>query len=358
VHIAAFVTPHGFGHAGRASAVLDALYERRPDLTVDVFTLVQEPFLRASLRVPHRRIPLASDVGVVQPGPFQNDMEATSRAVTAWVDGLDDAGEQLAVQLRAAGTSLVLCDIDALGILAAARAGVPSVLVENFRWDWIYAELPQATAELRSVARRLARIYPQADLHVQVAPACDRVEGAVQVAVPVARAARSSRAKARGALGLTEDERVVLVTMGGTAGGQLPLEAFRQRPDVTFLLTGSDRSERVGNVLRFAQEEPLYLPDLLQASDAAVGKLGYSTLAETWRSGRPFLRIPRPLWPESPALSAWADAHVAGFELDEGALQSGRWIARLDDLLAVPMGPAHERAGQDEIAERILQLVG
>ena len=357
MHVAAFVTSHGFGHAGRASAVLDALHARVPDLTVDVFTLVQEPFLRASLRTPHRRVELASDVGVIQPGPFQNDVEATGRALSGRLARLDDEAAALALRLREAGTALVLCDIDALGIVAAERAGLPSVLVESFRWDWIYPRLPGAGAELLEGADRLAAIYARATLHVQVAPAADRVARAVQVDVPVARAARSSRAEARRALGLDADERVVLITMGGVPGEEAAHEILLERPDVTFLVTGAERTERVRNVLRFAQEEPLYLPDLVRASDAVIAKLGYSTMAETWREGRPLLRVPRRGWPETPSLSAWTERHVPGFELDDDALRAGAWLGRLDELLALPARPPHERAGQDEIVERVLPLL-
>ena len=34
-----------------------------------------------------------------------------------------------------------MCDISPLGLMVAERAGLPSVLVENFTWDWLYAPL-------------------------------------------------------------------------------------------------------------------------------------------------------------------------------------------------------------------------
>ena len=358
MHVAAFVTSHGFGHAGRASAVLDALHARRSDLTVDVYTKVQEPFLRASLRAPHRRIASASEIGIVQPGPFVNDLGATSRALEAWMDGLDRAAAEIAAALVEARTELVLCDIDALGILAAERAGIPCALVESFRWDWIYRHLPGTTPALLRVADRLSAIYPRAGLHFQVAPARDRVAGAEQIELPIARAARHGRDAARAALGLAPGERTVLITMGGVAGGEIPADLLARRSDVTFVVTGAARTERVGNALRFAQEEPLYLPDLVRASDAVVAKLGYSTLAETWREGRPLLRIPRSAWPESPSVAAWADAHVPGITLHESTVASGAWIDRLDELLAMAPAAARERAGQDEVVERILARFG
>lgn len=358
MHVAAFITSHGFGHAGRASAVLDALSARVPGLRADLFTTVPDAFLRSSLRAPYRRIPFRSDPGMVQRGAFDADLEATTDAVATWVEGLPAAAAEAGARLRAAGTELVLCDIDAAGILAAADAGIPSVLVENFRWDWIYGGLREASPRLRALGARLGEVYGRASVHVQVAPACDRWRGAVQVEVPVARAARRTRDEVREELGVDSADSVVLVTTGGVRDAPLPIDALRERPELTFLVTGADRSERTGNVLAFGHDEPLYLPDLIRASDCVVAKLGYSTVAETWREGKPLLGIPRRLWPEGPVLSRWTAENVPGFELGEADFRSGSWTGRLDELLALPAAPTHPRAGQDEIAERILERVG
>lgn len=350
----AFVSSHGFGHAGRASAVLDALCARLP-LEVDAFTHVPAVFLDSSLRAPHRRIPCETDVGMIQSGPFHGDLTATARAVTRFLDGIDQAAESLASELRAQGYRAVLCDISPLGIVAARRAGIPSVLIENFRWDWLYARLEKGSQALRAAARRIAEIYTHADLHLQAPPVCDPLPGAITLRRPIARAPRSSRAAARTALGLAASDRVVLVTTGGVAGPPLSTDAMRARPDVIFLLTGAERTACEGNVVHLAWDDPLYLPDVIRASDAVVAKLGYSTLAEVWREGCPMLRIPRERWPETPALSAWADAAVEGFEIPEGELRAGVWVDRVDELLAAPRRPTRRRAGQDEAAERILE---
>src|SRR6185436_2767276 len=133
-----------------------------------VFTEVQEPFLRGSLRTPHRRVPIRSDVGMVTRGPFESDLPATAHALEAWLRGLPAAVAEVAARLERSGARAALCDIDALGILAAERAGIPSVLVENFRWDWIYTELPEAPPALRAVADELSDVYRRATVHVQV----------------------------------------------------------------------------------------------------------------------------------------------------------------------------------------------
>lgn len=315
-------------------------------------------FLRSSLHLPYERVEVLSDRGMVQRGPFHADLDATTHAVADLMDGLEAAADALAPRLRSTGCDVVICDIDPLGIAVAERLGVPSVLVENFRWDWIYAELPEASAALRDGAARMGAVYRRAGLHVQIAPACDRVERAVQVERPVARRARAKRAEARAGLGIGPRERVILVTTGGIRSEPAALDPFSARPDVTFVVTGADRSGRSDNVIRFEHDEPLYLPDLLRASDGVVAKVGYSTLAEAWREGRPVMRVPRHVWPEGPVLTAWAERHVGGFEVDEADFTAGRWIARIDELLALPHGAPRDYAGEDELAEKILSFLG
>ena len=272
MRIAAFVTSHGFGHAAHASAVIDALHERRPDLAVDVFTEVPSTFLRSSLRAPHHRVPCATDVGMVQRGPFHADLDTTAVAATTFLDGLYQAAEAAAWLLIERACTAALYDISPLGIRAAARAGIPSVLVENFRWDWIYAELDPAPAALPEASWRLGEIYRTPDLYVQVAPGCDPAARGVRADLPVARAARAKRDATRKDLRLGSADTVVLVTTGGVSG-ELPfLDALRARRDVTFVVTGAERSSRDGNVVRIAADAPLYLPDLIRASDAVVAK--------------------------------------------------------------------------------------
>ena len=49
VRIAYFITPHGFGHAARAAAVMVALQAIDPALQFDIFTQVPHRFFQDSL---------------------------------------------------------------------------------------------------------------------------------------------------------------------------------------------------------------------------------------------------------------------------------------------------------------------
>ncbi|MBW3535858.1 MAG: hypothetical protein KY453_11695, partial [Gemmatimonadetes bacterium] len=233
MRVAAFVTPHGFGHAGRASAVLDALHARRPDLAATLFTTVPEAFFQGSLAAPWQRVPLVPDVGMVQTSALGVDLAATARELAAFLDDLPRRAAEAADAVRRAACDVVLCDIAPLGIEAARLAGVPSVLVENFTWDWIYEPLVEDEPALAPPRVRLSRLYAAADLHVQAEPVGKPDPGAVRVP-PVARAPRRPRDEARRALGLADGERAVIhrgrMLHAWKAGSHPPLGAALQ-PD-------------------------------------------------------------------------------------------------------------------------------
>src|SRR5512138_3861696 len=75
--IACFVTPHGFGHAARAAAVIEALRGLTPGLHAHLFTTVPRWFFGESLGRGFTRHGLDVDVGLVQRGPLAEDLPAT-----------------------------------------------------------------------------------------------------------------------------------------------------------------------------------------------------------------------------------------------------------------------------------------
>jgi hypothetical protein len=85
-----------------------------------------------------------------------------------------------------------------------------------------------------------------------------------------------------------------------------------------------------------------------------VGKIGYSTLAEAYHSGTPFGYVPRRRFPEAAVLGRFAADRISGVALDQGELESGAWMDRLDALLTLPRRPGSGPNGADQIAEWLL----
>lgn len=361
LRVAAFVSPHGFGHAARSSAVLAALHERT-GATVELFTTVPRWFFEESIEGIFRYRPETVDVGFRQRSALRIDVPATVRALEVLLTPEAEppfhstAVSRLADDVREAGCGAVLCDIAPLGVAVSRAADLPSIVVENFRWGWLYDPWAEAFPRLRDFGAALDGWLERATVHVQARPACEPRDDLETVA-PISRAPRRSRARTRAALGIPQDVPLVVVTMGGYAETLPFLDRLRANNSMRFLVTGAPRTEAGGNLHLFDNRTPLFMPDLLRASDAVVAKLGYGTVAEVWHEGIPFAWVRRPDFREMPALEAFAEAELSGWGLGPDEFGRGAWIDRLSELVALPRR-RHGAGGAARVAEIIGEAAG
>ena len=77
--IAYFVSPHGFGHAARAAAVMQAISDIDASVGFEIFTTVPSWFFQDSMSAPFNCHALLTDIGLVQKTAFQADLNKTMR---------------------------------------------------------------------------------------------------------------------------------------------------------------------------------------------------------------------------------------------------------------------------------------
>lgn len=356
--VACFVSPHGFGHAARACAVMAGIARRCPEIRFDIFTEVPRWFFSESLTRGFSYHRLASDVGLVQNSPLVEDLEAT-------VELLDNAPLRDAVAvdalgdlLRNIGSSLLISDISPLGLEVAARAGLPSILVENFTWDWIYDNYPGAPPSLSRHAREMAPVFAGADLRIQTTPVCRPVNGAVTVP-PVARRPGHEKGAVRRRLGIPDDGPMVVVSMGGVPWDYSGFPSFDNSSGLWVVVPGGSEHtpRRKGRLLLLPFRANVYHPDLVAASDVVVSKLGYSTVAEAYCAGTALAYVARSRFPESPILASFVEQNMTALEIDERALQGGDWLPCVEALLNAPRRRPEVENGADAAARAILDLL-
>ena len=356
--LAFVVSPHGFGHAARACAVIQAVADRRPDLRFEIFTTVPVWFFAQSLTVAHTVHPVLVDVGLAQRTPLEADLDATVRSLDALLAPPAGTVDRLAASLKRLGCRVVVCDIAPLGIAAAHQAGVPAVLVENFTWDWIYRPFAPAYPRLGEHGRLLGRLVATADLRLQAEPVCAMVQGAATVA-PISRRPRLDADTVRRRLDVAPATRLVLVSMGGVRWRPGGLERLRGLEGCLAVVAGAggDRPRRDGSLLALPFASRHYHPDLVAASDLVVAKLGYSTVAEAYHAGTSLAYVARPSFPESAVLARFAEATMAVGKIAAEDVTSGAWVHLIDDLRSDGRERAERANGADEAAARILDLL-
>jgi len=350
------ISGHGFGHATRAIAVMQALVARI-EARFEILTSVPAWLFGQSLASPHTLHPMITDVGLVQQHALAEDLPATLEALDRFYPLDEQRIDQAAAALQ--GCQLVLCDIAPLGIAAAKRAGIPSILVENFTWDWIYAAYAEQWPDFAPHVEGLSALFAQADHHLQASPVCCPMRCDRQVD-PVARRPRDPVAIRR-RLECGSEQRLILITMGGVGGGkqEIALHSLRERRDLVAVFSGQSREEKFSGNLRFlAQDGPWYHPDLVAAADLVVGKVGYSTVAEAYQAGTAFAYVARRGFRESATLEAFLDSHLLSWKIEEHDLQSGLWLDTLPSWSNSRRAVEDRANGADQVADYLIELLG
>lgn len=333
--LAYFVTSHGMGHATRACAVMQALHLQSPGVAFEIFTdapaWIFEQSLGALFSIPYRLHTLRADIGLVQRTPFEEDLPETLRQLDQLLPYSEDLVTQAANALRAAGCRMVFCDIAPLGILAAERARIPSILIENFRWDWIYAGYLDLMPQLQRHLDYLGELFRKATFHIQTEPVCDPVPWAAITTPPISRMVCNSRQTVRLRIGIPADRKVVLVTSGASPNPDFFAAATMNKAELFFVFPDQvHRLTSTPNGVRLPRQ--FYHPDLVNASDAVVGKAGYSTLAEAYHAGALLAYISRARFRESMVLGKYIQQKMGGFEIPD-EWQELNWLTELQARL-------------------------
>ena len=357
LNVAYFISPHGFGHAARASAVMAALREIEPRVHFEIFTHVPRWFFEESVADPFTYHSLVTDIGLVQETALREDIGKTVESLDRFLPFDARLIERLARHVAQSSCRLVLCDIAPMGIAVAQAAGLRSVLIENFTWDWIYQAYARAAPRIKEHAAYFRYFSRAADYHIQTEPICEPRAADLQT-TPASRAPRISRSRTRKNLGIPPSAKVVLITMGGIPGEYQFLQRLEAQRGVTFVVPGgSPTVERSGNLVLLPHHSTFFHPDLVAACDAVIGKLGYSTVAEAYHAGLPLAYVARPGFRESARVAPFVNAKMHGMEIRPAAFQNGDWLDQLPDLLARPRIRRTETNGAIQTARFISRLL-
>ncbi len=361
--IAYFISPHGFGHAARAAAVMDSLHAIAPSIRFEIFTLVPQWFFQDSLPTEFGYHALLTDVGLAQESALREDMPATLQRLSALYPFRQEHVDALARQVAGLDCECVVCDIAPLGIAVARAAHLPSILVENFTWDWIYGGYLDLEPRLSDYIAYLRDAFASADYHIQTEPVCYRPsangdERVDLVTRPVSRRPRTPAALVRERLAIPPRAPTVLITMGGIPEQHAFVDALTQMDGIYFLIPGAVQSAgRIGNVILLPHRSDFYHPDLLNACNAVVGKSGYSTVAETYYAGIPFGYISRARFREAARMAFFIEHEMRGLQIQEAEFAEGAWLARLPELLAMSRQARNEANGSVAVATFIHHLL-
>jgi hypothetical protein len=359
-----YITGHGFGHASRQIEIINAIYALAPDARIVVRTSAPRWLFEKTLRGPADVQHAATDTGAIQRGALEIDVPATIRDAAAFhADPAADARVDEEVRaLKAVDARLVVGDVPPLAFAAAARAGVRSIAISNFTWDWIYEGYGEELAQAPWLIDRLRSWYAQAD-EAWLLPMAGGFEGMRKTApLPyVARHARHARADVRRRLGLPADEPLMLISFGGYGAHELdPARAAVTLTAARIVVTTAQANGYPPGTIGI-HEDVLYgsglrYEDLVSAVDIVLTKPGYGIVSECIANGTRLLYTSRGRFREYDVFVEEMPGALPCHFISREDLAAGRWQDATARLLALPAVPAPPTNGASVAAERLLSL--
>jgi L-arabinokinase len=356
--IVAYVSGHGFGHSTRVGEVLRAVRRQAPQQPMAVVTSAPESLYREAVPGPLLFRAVECDVGLAQRGALVIDVEATIARWREFVADWTERVETEAAWLRSIGAEIVLGDVPPLAFAAAQTAGLPSIALANFSWDWIYAHLARQHAVFAAPAEWAARAYRSADRLLRLPFYGDlSVFRAIEDVPLVARRARAPRAELRRRLGFGDD-RVVLLSFGGLGLPGFDPARFARHEDYRFVM-----SEPIPNapanfqVLDRSRLDAVGMGyvDLVAAVDVVVTKPGYGIVSDCIGTGTRLVYTDRGDFPEYPILVEQMARWLPVAYVTNAALAQGEIVEALESVLTRPVPAPPDLEGADRVAARLLE---
>jgi hypothetical protein len=350
--IAVYVSSHGFGHAVRVAEVVSKLIGLGEGLRVHVRTGAPRwLFPRADSRVlvHHAK----NDVGMAQPHGLAIDFEGTLAGLEEFERGFERRVLEEAAWLAETGAMLVLGDVPPLAFAAAEQAGVTSIALGNFDWEWVYRSYSGRDRRFGQHAERAAACYAKAlrALRLPFHSEMDAFRSVVDVPL-IARRLDCSRAEARKRLGLPAERPLVLLSFGGLGFTEIRVGRFAEMADILFLATEAFRDPPVN--LRCLDRPDVDYTLLLRACDAVITKPGYGIVAACIANAVRVLYTTRGEFPETPILIRALEEHATGQFVALDDLENGEIRGPLESLLGRPVS---ETRMPVDGAERVSEIL-
>jgi hypothetical protein len=363
-----YISGHGFGHAARSIEVINAILAKRPETRVGVRTSAPRWLFDLTVKGKVTYSTLECDTGVVQIDALALDEADSIRRASAFHSDLVTRAASETRVLRELGAGLIVGDIPPLAFAVGASAGIASVALGNFTWDWVYADYPRVRLA-PSLLPAIRGAYAKASMGLRL-PMSGGFENISNIKdIPfIARHAGKTREEVCKALKLPADKPIVLASFGGYGLPSLETEALGKFKKYTVVNTLSapmgrakkdtPTAERKGSLVN-VHEEAMYdigvrYEDLVGAAEAVVTKPGYGIISECIANDTAILYTSRGHFPEYDVLVEEMPKYQRAAFIGHDDLFAGKWETHLDKLLAQPKPKKKPETNGADVAADIL----
>lgn len=373
INIAYYITGHGFGHVTRSLELIRGLLMTER-FRVHVVTNIPRNFFYDEL--------LEFQINIDQfPHNFDGkdcNNEVCQLSFVHWKRNLDTGGIQRDViymdpyltlnayyseihlnretllnfevqWLKDENIQLILMDATNLACKAGTIAGVKTVFVTNFSWDFIYQESfkdikalkllddrPEEYTKYEEMITLSAQDMLDCTYYIRypgVVPLPSNFNTAKSCYGPlIARQIRNANLRAE--LNIPANKKMLLLGFGGHTTEWSLQDAFLPDDWICYVLRASPELMPSPRFISLPQN--IYVPDWIHAADVVLGKIGYGFVSESLAGGTPLVYVPRVYWAEEDYLvKVIQDEYHAALPMPLEDFTQGIWEAYLSKAYAM-----------------------
>jgi hypothetical protein len=356
--IAYYITAHGYGHGVRSCRIIRAINELYPDLEIRIVSGLPVGFLDSHLGIHRNAIRAASfDIGMCQIDSIRVDVPSTLEKIYALYSRRAECVEREADYLKCQGIGMVVVDIPAMPIEAAASIGIPRVAVGNFSWDWIYSEFLDQDPGWKPIVDVFREQYSKTDLLLRL-PFCDRMQAFPHIEdIPlVSSPGKSRRSVIAERVQCDPDKKWILLSFTTLEWSEQALGSVERLADYEFFTVDPLRWERRN--IHPLDRGQMTFSDVLASMDAVISKPGFGILSDCIANKKPLIYADRSNFLEYPILVAAIEKYIKHVHIPTAKLYRGDLEESLHAIWTAPESPEELPLGGDRIAaNRIAQFL-
>lgn len=354
-----YVSGHGFGHATRMFAIMDALIAMEPTAHIYVRTGVPKRLFEGLPTSFFNHYKVTLDIGAVEKDLFSQDVYSTlSRysEIGASQDRIVDAETKFVKKER---IDVIVSDIPPLASEVGQAAGVPTVAIGNFSWDFIYEPYIHSYPSFAGLIDEIRASYEKTDMLLRLPFHDDMTAFPRQRDIPlVVRKQVAGPEETRSRLGIHPGDPRSIILVALRTYEVIPPRAIQELAESDeFIVLSFDplpfKAEGGVHVLS-PQWQPSEFPDVIGISDLAISKLGYGIVSECVAGRTPLMYIPRDDFAEYEVLRSGMRGVLPSYLAPRDDFLQGKWYDHVKTFLSTQFTWPAVRIDGAEVAAGVI----
>jgi len=350
-----YVSGHGFGHISRTSVILKKLVNQPAISKIHLISMRSDFIEWEHPKIIKRKV--NEDVGVYQKDSLSLDLLKTKLALQEFEKNKNSLLDLEARYCKQHNISLILTDVGSFPIILAVEVGIPSVLIGNFTWDFVYENYVKDDSYFQIITDLIRTEYSFATEALFLPFTCPMPSFLESTRVGmVGRKPNLTKSDARAFFEFSEEFTYILLSFGAYGLTDFQMNWNRLPDHIKLVASGVPGID----TRRVFTPKPGDYPNLVRACDFVLTKPGYGILAETFYAKTPVLYTDRGDFAEYPILvhslqTYFPSAYVSHSQISECDFEDGISYIRNNENSQKLLDIEHD--GEDTIIKHILEYI-